>query len=119
MAEEKYNGFNVTNLNTIGNGRAKDLFAHSLGEVFENIQDPNTSETKGREITLKFKFAPRNDREDVSVEISCIAKLQPDMPYQTQVKLVNADGDVKGVSMDFEQQEIPFGTNISEINKAN
>lgn len=53
----------------------------ALGAVLDNIADPNTAPTAVREINVKLKIKPNNDRSTGVVEISCAKKIAPVAPW--------------------------------------
>jgi hypothetical protein len=75
----------LVSLENLGAGAAAELFQLELDRVLENIQDPNTKATTIREITLKIKIKPDEDRDYGAVSIACTAKLSPVNPYPTQL----------------------------------
>lgn len=70
-------------LENLGHGAAAELFEAELVNVIANIIDPNTKADTARQITLKMKIKPSNDRSACSVEISCESKLAASMPFET------------------------------------
>ena len=81
MAEEKEH----VSLENLGAGAATELFDLELQRVLENISDKNTKPTALREVTLKIKIKPSEDRDYGEVEISCVAKLAPVKPFPTNI----------------------------------
>jgi hypothetical protein len=72
-------------LENLGSGAATELFNLELQRVLENISDENTKPTAMREVTLKVKIKPGEDRDYGDVEISCAAKLAPVRPFPTNI----------------------------------
>lgn len=62
----------------------------TLEEVFQNIQDPNTPWKNKREVTIKLKFIPNENRDDCSCEISVDKKLAPVKPLSTKFAIGRA-----------------------------
>lgn len=82
-------------LQNLGGGAAAEQFNHELNRVLENILDPNTRATAPREITLKVKIKPDDDRELADLEIHCASKLAAVKPYPTQIYIgVQRGGEV-------------------------
>jgi hypothetical protein len=81
MAQEKEH----VSLENLGSGAATELFNLELQRVLENISDENTKPTAMREVTLKVKIKPGEDRDYGDVEISCVAKLAPVKPFPTNI----------------------------------
>lgn len=74
---------NVVSLSTLGNGAAVQLFQVELQKVLDNIVDENTNPKAIREVTLKVKVKPDEDRDYGQVSISCTSKLAPMAPFGT------------------------------------
>lgn len=82
----------VTLMN-LGLGAADERFRVELERVIENIADVNTDPEKVREITLKVKIKPNQDRNSAVVSISCTSKLTPYAEHPTTFFMgVDADG---------------------------
>ena len=58
----------------IKEGAAVEMFDNQLNKVLSNIHDINTS-LKPREITLKVRFVPSEDRTLITLGVSCTSKL--------------------------------------------
>ena len=88
-------------LDTIGQGAAVERFNLALQEVFNNIQDANTSPKAAREVTLKLKIKPDENREigDVSVEI--VSKLASVMPFIVRFFLGRDHKTGKGLASEY------------------
>lgn len=65
----------VIDLATIGKGAAMELFDAELEKVLDNIADQNTDSAQAREITLKVKFSPSEDRKSAALGIQVKSKL--------------------------------------------
>lgn len=76
-------GDHYVTLANIGGGAACELFAETLRKVLENVADINTDPQAVREITLKFKIKPNEDRNLGAVEIIPAAKLAPPTQFRT------------------------------------
>ena len=70
---------------TIGYGAAIERADLKLSRVLKNIQDPNTSPKAVREINIKIKIKPSEDRGAGQVEIQATSKLAPVIEHVTQV----------------------------------
>jgi hypothetical protein len=64
---------------------AIELANLELDRVLKNILDKNTNPTAAREVVLKIKLKPRNDRAAAEVTIQATAKLAPVMGHNTEV----------------------------------
>lgn len=91
-------------LETLGGGPGKEssaaieLFNVELQKALDNCLDDNTKATATREVTLKVKIKPDDDRESCKVEIHATSKLAPVHPYPTQFFLGKQHG--KAVAME-------------------
>lgn len=85
-------------------GVAIEKFDDELQRVLDNITDPNTIEDAAREITLKVKITPNNDREIGKVEIDCFPKLAKNKPYATQI-VIGKDGRGLAVALEYNPQQ--------------
>lgn len=65
------------NLSNIAEGAVEDLFGRELAKLVQNIDDVSTSATAAREITVKIKFKPSEDRASFEVEGQVTSKLAP------------------------------------------
>lgn len=72
-------------LSNLGEGAAIELFDLELQRVLDNIIDENTSPGVVREVNLKIKIKPDQDREWGSVQIAATSKLAAVTPYPTQI----------------------------------
>jgi hypothetical protein len=81
------NEITMVSLSTLARGAAIERFDAVLSQVARNIQDPNTPALSGREIILKVKFKPTEDRAAAMLTIDCTAKLAGMAPYPTLVYL--------------------------------
>ena len=70
---------------TLGQGAAIERADLELQRVLKNIQDPNTSYKVCREICIKVKIRPSEDRGAGQVEIQATSKLAPVTEHVTQV----------------------------------
>lgn len=71
-------------LDQLGQGAALELFEAELAKVIANIDDPNTSRTAKRQVTLKVVFTPDKKVLDMCVvEIHCESKIAPATPFET------------------------------------
>lgn len=68
---------NPLNLGSVANGAAIELFEKAMQKVAANIADTSTDATAGREITLKFKIKPDDERKTLYVTTTSSVKLAP------------------------------------------
>jgi hypothetical protein len=77
----------IQNINDLNQGIVQDLFAEKFEELLDNVADENTSPTTVREITIKLKVKPSEDRNYASTEIEVRNKLAPHKPSSGIVNL--------------------------------
>lgn len=112
--ETSYEEMSLANL---GAGAATELFDEELQAALYNIGDPNTPAKAVREVTLKVKIRPNEDRSAASVEIQADSKLAPARPVETHV-FMGMDGDrVRAYENNPRQPELPNVTPIEEGRK--
>ena len=109
---------NKASILEMARGAITERVDYAMGEIIQNILDPNTDPTKVRGLTLKLKFKPSASREFIQVDCVATPKLQPTTSVQTSLSLQNTfDGSTKFVEntpqiqgqLDFngEEQEPP------------
>jgi hypothetical protein len=90
---------------------AKEIFAHAVKKILENIRDVNTSASKPRILTLTFAFVPFPDRSGLQVTVKPDMKLgQLDTSGLTTTAFIakGPDGEFHLYSRDLRQQVL-FG----------
>lgn len=103
-------------LATLGGGMAIERFDHELARVLENIGDPNTDPKAVREITLKLRIKPSQDRSAGPVEIACTAKLAPVAPAASMMYISRGrDGVVRAFEHIPNQTAIEFDPESGEV----
>jgi hypothetical protein len=75
------------NLGSIARGAALELFTLELARVAANINDRSTSPTATREIVLRFKFKPDDERRSIEVTTSASSRIAPVDNHQSRVYL--------------------------------
>ena len=96
-------------------GAAMERFDDALTEVLTNILDPNTG--KGaREINLKVKFKPNDERTMTEMKIECKAKLQSASDLTTHAYLgLDTKGRPEAHEIRPQQQPLaPFATSAPD-----
>ena len=91
---------------TICHGGVPEVFDRELAEVLNNILDVNTDAEKARTMTLKFTFAPLQDRQGATVTFSCRAGLQPVQVAKSPIFLSRQSGAVKAYALDQRQVDL-------------
>jgi hypothetical protein len=79
-------------LGNLGRGAALELFDREFNRALANIVDPNTKAEGVREITLRVKISPDENREAADVEVECKSKLCGNKPFKTQMFVGKASG---------------------------
>ena len=73
------------NIENLGMGAATEKFEDAFKKVLANVLDPNTHATVAREVILRVKIKPSEERRDASVLIDCQAKLAPLKAFPTRI----------------------------------
>ena len=97
-------------LSTICDGAAVERFDYELQRVLENILDPNTEAKEPREITLKVKIKPTEDREIFQSTMKVTSKLAGLSPV-IGTGIVSKDINGKAEAHEYahpKQQELDF-----------
>ena len=92
-------------LANIGEGVVPELFQRELKAVLENMADINTEVKVAREINIKFKFMPTEQRDMSGLEISCQSKLVGAKSKSSSVFVVHENNKIVGYQMKVKQQE--------------
>lgn len=100
-------------LATLANGGAIEMVDDELSRVFDNIVDLNTAAKKAREVILKIKLTPDEDRELANVEISAVSKLAPVNPYPTKIEIFK-DREGRGVGMEYNPKQIKTNETVED-----
>lgn len=95
---------NHVTLDNLGGGAVLEMFEDALQQVLDNIMDPNTKPTSVREVTLKIKIKPDEDRELAQVEVLPSVKLANVNAYPTQLFLGKDGG--KAVATEYNPKQI-------------
>jgi hypothetical protein len=78
---------NKDNVLEIASGAIAELANAEMSKILLNILDPNTSAEKAREMTIKVKFTPNNNRSGIGVTAAVTSKLQPNSAIATQMAI--------------------------------
>lgn len=78
----------------LGCGAAEEKFEEALKKVLANILDPNTRAHTAREVILRVKIKPSEERTDADVIIDCQTKLASDKAFPTKIFIGR---DVNGI----------------------
>lgn len=107
-------------IESLGGGAALERFNDALVEVLANILDPNTG--KGaREINLKVKVKPNDERTMAEVRVECKAKLQGASDITTHAYLgIDSKGSPEAHEIrPMAQQQMPFASNVVKMEGVN
>ncbi len=96
---------NPINIGSIARGAAVELFEMALTKVTANIADKSTDATAGREITLKFKFKPDEDRRCCMVSTTASTKLAGAEEHVSKIYL-GKDEDGKSYAFDSDPRQV-------------
>jgi len=114
MNEEK----EKLSLSNIKGGAAIELVDRALAKVFANINDINTTEGE-REIVLKIKIKPDEDRTLAMITMNCSTKLAGQASEKTTADL-RLDEQCRPVAYErINRQQPLFPVNITEMKGGN
>lgn len=89
------------NFNELASGAVSEQINRELQKVFENIKDPNTSNTAKRKLNITMTFTPdKLDSEVVSVDIDVKPTLAPVTGVGTRF-IVDVDSNGKVVAAEW------------------
>ena len=83
-------------LTNLSSGAVVEQFNTELQRVWDNIADPNTDPDAAREIQIKVKFKPSDERGVVDIKVSASTKLAPAEPVETMAYLEKNQGKFVG-----------------------
>lgn len=115
----KGNDFENVSLSSLGKGAAVELFETELKKVIKNIVDPNIPAQVAREITLKVKFVPTEDRQNCAVKIQCTSSLANPKPFGSFVFVAEHKGQAVMLQDRFQQQDMFDDENIVDMADSN
>lgn len=93
-------------LETLADGACLERFNDSLQAVLDNLTDPNTG-TKTREVILKVKFKPDEERSFVQILIECTPKLAPASSIASNAYL-GKDISGKAIAHEIKRAQLPL-----------
>ena len=105
-------------LETLAEGAAVERFDDALKTVLANILDPDTG-TGAREVNLKVKLRPNDDRSMTEIKIECTTKLQPASSITTHA-MVDLDGTGAPEAHEIrpkQQAQLPFTSTVVLMKK--
>lgn len=95
-------------LETLGGGAAIERFNYELEKVLENIGDPNTKADAMREVTLKIRIKPNEDRSFCVVEIQVNGKLASIKPEHSSFHLTKRGNRMVATEYNPRQESFEF-----------
>lgn len=79
-------------LEDFAGGAVAERLAVAIGQIYENIADPNREADKARKLTIELTFKPaKNDRTDVAVTAIVKTSLQPQKSVTSRM-IIEGDG---------------------------
>lgn len=75
------------NLEKFAGGALQEKFDDAIDQVLKNMLDPNTPWKNKREINVKVTFEQNENREDVAVDVSVVAKLAASKSIGTRMAI--------------------------------
>lgn len=67
----------ILDINQLAGGAIQEAIHFALGEVFENIKDPNTEPEKARKLTIVMELKPDENRQVIKTKTTCKTSLVP------------------------------------------
>ena len=89
----------IDSLDDLMDGGVRERFKTELDKVWNNVYDPNTDPEKTREIILRVKITPNQQRDSANFRVDVTSKLAP-MESLQQTVLLSLTGS--GQIIDFE-----------------
>jgi len=95
-------------LETLGGGAAIERFNYELQNVLNNIGDINTKADAVREVSLKVKIKPNEDRAFCVISIEVSGKLASIKPEHSSFHLVRRGDRIVATEYNPKQQTLEF-----------
>lgn len=94
-------------ITTICGGTVQEVFSEAFQEIIDNIDNPDTDQSKNRRITLQFDFAPMKDRAKVNIKFSIVTKPVPVCAVESHMILTRqGTGKLEAYTTDIRQEEL-------------
>lgn len=94
------------NIGNICGGAIPEVFDKTLDSILRNISDINTTAEQPREIVIKIKFKPAENRELGEVSFKCEAKLAGVKAAKGNFFIAKRGGDIRGYARDPKQEQL-------------
>lgn len=105
----------ATKVHELAMGAVHELLDDAFKKVIENIQDVNTKATQPREISLKIKLMPTENREACAYELGVGAKLAPNKPVAGHIYVGLQNGEPVAFEHNPDQRSFDFHEQDKEI----
>lgn len=83
------NNWQELNIDTIGDGQAKDMLNFEIGNAIKNCIDVNKDYKKARKVSLEITLVPAEDRSKIGMTFQAKSKLVPDKAGEEHVIIAN------------------------------
>lgn len=97
-------GDHFVTLANLAGGAVQELFEEELGKVLRNVADVNTEAEATREITIKIRIAPNEERRIADAGVAVTSKLAPIKRVTTVLYLGRHKGEMVAVESDPKQR---------------
>ena len=87
-------------LETLAGGAVPERFDLAWADLLENVLDPNTDPKEVRELVIKVKVRPQEDREGAAVRVEVLKKLAPPRAVVAPIHIGQRDGTPVAVGYD-------------------
>lgn len=105
----------IVTLASIGNGALLELFDLELKRVIENIADHNTAAKMERQISIKVRIKPDDDRSIGFAVVEVSSKLAGVKPVSSTLYFGKKDGEYVAVQNNFSQPGIFDETRLNIV----
>lgn len=113
----------ILDINELAGGAVQEAITFALGEIFENIKDPNTQAEKARKLNITLELKPDETRQIIKMRTTCRTVLVPVNSITTQL-LLDRDGNklvakelLKNDPNQIDFNEITQEKNVEDNNK--
>lgn len=103
-----FDGYTEVSITTLKGGALVEIGNLELQKILANIADPNTGATVTRELNLKVKIKPSEDRRQGLVEITSSVKLASLVKETTRLFLVSKGQQMMAFEDNPEQYKLPM-----------
>jgi len=93
-------------LETLAGGACLERFNDALQQALDNLLDPNTG-GKAREVILKVRLKPDDNKDILQITIDCITKLAPSETIASNAYL-GKDISGKAIAHEIKRAQLPL-----------